>query len=143
MNNLEELKKEIFKEVLINSSNELANKYFKECGLKIQDITIEQLEMLKNFINKEVYTLLIDGIYKIIKELCMNREIRKNKKLGYIKLLVDGSYFVKREAISFYYDGSIGFCNWANGCNRIPFIKGFIFWCDWIKNNLNKGKCNG
>ena len=31
-----------------------------------------------------------------------------------------------------WYCRRCGFCGWASGCNRIPFIKGFVKWCDYL-----------
>jgi len=41
-----------------------------------------------------------------------------------------GSWFDRREAISFNKDGFIGFAGWASSENVKPFIKAFVKWCD-------------
>jgi hypothetical protein len=60
-----------------------------------------------------------------------------NLKIDYIRrkgggrgfyLKVNGPYFSRREAISFYPDGRIGFCGWASGPNRQPFVEAFSIW---------------
>ena len=127
------MKKQILKEAHFPSSSELAREYFTKCGLAVKKVTMKHAEKLRDFINKEIYALLLDESYQMIKKLQMSRKIKKKKFA--LKLYVDGSYFTEREAISFYYDDDfiIGFCGWASGCNRIPFIKGFVEWCDWMK----------
>ena len=129
---MQELRNLIFKEAHEYQTRELAIKYFLGCGLDVLKVTIEDVEKLRDFINKEIYILLADDSYSMVKDLHVKKKIKKYK-FG-IKLFVDGSYFKNREAISFYKDRVIGFCGWASGCNRIPFIKGFVEWCDWMKN---------
>jgi hypothetical protein len=75
--------------------------------------------------------LLADKSYDMVGKLRMHPNIKFDKDNVY--LLTDGSYFDKREAISFNLNSKfIGFCGWASGCNRIPFIKGFVKWCDYL-----------
>lgn len=129
-------KEEIFEEAHENKSSQMARDYFKECKLKFSDLNINNCGKLREFINAEAYPLLLDESYSMIRELEANKKIKKDK-YG-IFLSASGSYFDDREAVSFYNpetnDDSItiGFCGWASGCNRIPFIKGFVKWCDWM-----------
>jgi len=130
------LKKQIIEKAWLTESSELARTYFKEIGLEIEKINLEHCEKLKDFISHEMYILLADESYSMVKDLRMSKKIDKNK-YG-IFLYVNGSYFKKRQAISIEYDKKgdykfIGFCGWASGCNRIPFIVGFVKWCDWLK----------
>ena len=52
---------------------------------------------------------------------------REGGKRGFY-LKVNASYFTRREAISFYPDGVIGFCGWASANNRKPFTDAFNSW---------------
>lgn len=45
-------------------------------------------------------------------------------------VFVDGSYFDKRECISFNHDGFIGFCGWADDLYTMPIVRGFRTWVD-------------
>jgi hypothetical protein len=129
---MDDLKKEVFEKAHTKDSSELARKYFSLCSLKLKDVTKEKCEILRNFIKKEMYILLADDSYNMINDFCMDARIRKDKHGIY--LYANGSYFTRREAISFYFEEEyIGFCGWASGCNRIPFIIGFIKWCDWLE----------
>jgi len=128
-------------EIMDNShkeeSSKLAREYFKESGIKFSDITIEDCKKLRILINEICYKLCADESYSMIKDLEVNKRIKKDK--AGIYLTISGSYFKDRQAISFFtpdeklndLDLPIGFCGWASGCNRIPIIQGFIIWCDW------------
>ena len=132
-------KEEIFDTSHLDASSDLARAYFKECGLKIEEVTLIQCAELIEFITDEIKPLLADKSYQMVKDLRMNKRIKKDKYGIY--LLTDGSYFKERQAVSFLLGNRrIIFCNWASGCNRIPYIKGFVKWCDYLKEqkeNLN------
>jgi hypothetical protein len=125
---------DIIESAHLQKSSEMARTYFKDQGLVIESITIEQCEILSKYIQKEIDTLLADKSYKMIADLKMHPKIVKDD--SGISLFARGYYFSRRQAISFEYKNQfIGFCGWASGCNRIPFIKGFVDWCDYMKNN--------
>ena len=125
------MKQEIFEKAHLGESSELARNYFKELGLDYTNITLEQYDKLRDFIQQEMYILLSDSSYHMVKDLRMDEKIVI--KNGEVSLYTNGSYFIKRQAISFEKNGFIGFCGWADGCNRIPFIIGFVKLCDYIK----------
>ena len=127
----EQLKKEIFEKAHTEESSELARKYFELSGLEIKKVTIDQCEKLSDFITDEINKLLVDKSYSMVLRLRMHRRIRETRDGIY--LLTDGSYFKKRQAISFNFRDKIIFCSWASGCNRIPYIKGFVKWCDSLR----------
>lgn len=128
----EQLKKEIFEQAHIEESSELARTYFEISGLEIKKVTINQCEKLSEFITKEINKLLADKTYNMISGLMMHKKIKQRKEGIY--LLTDAAYFRERQAISFNFKDKIIFCSWASGCNRIPYIKGFVKWCDYIIN---------
>lgn len=127
---MKELREKILSESHIYDTVALAKEYFDKSGLKSWDIDLEQAKTLKNFINSKIYPLLLDKSYSMVKDLEVNK-IKIKKNIG-IYLKCKGSYFADREAITLYKDGKIGFCGWASGCNRIPFMEGFVQWCDWM-----------
>ena len=140
---MEQLKQQILEKAHLNESSELARNYFKELNLDVAVITIPQAEKLSEFIQKEINILLADETYSMVRELRMHKKI-KTDRFGGVYLLTDGSYFKQREAISFNYDKRdnykfVGFCGWASGCNRIPYILGFIKLCDWMKEEKQNG----
>lgn len=137
---LEINKKEVFEKAHLEESSGLARQYFKGLGLGRYDITENNCSMLRVFIDREINILLADTSYSMIKNLRTNSQIKFDKTE--VCLYVDGAYFKKRNAITFefYNNNFIRFCGWASGCNRIPFIKGFIYWCDWVIRQKNKGE---
>jgi len=135
------MKQEILEKAHLNESSELARTYFKELGLNYGLIKENDLDELRKFILNEMYPLLDNKTYHMIEELTMDKKIVSKFKKGSLVeayLYTNGSYFEKRQAVSFEEGGFIGFCGWASGCNRLPFIRGFIKWCDWMgdKNEL-------
>lgn len=134
------IKEEIYLKSHLPESSDLCRSYFKELDLDINSVTLEQAESLKTFIQNEM-DILSDESYSTIKNLKMHPKILK-KKSG-IYLYADGSYFKKRQAVSFEPRSNltISFCGWASGCNRIPFIMGFVKWCDWIR-SIEQNKFN-
>ncbi len=125
--------KEILDKAHLMESSELARRYFSDLGLSFNHFTLAQVEKLRDFIQEEMYPLLADKSYSMIKDLSMDKRI--DFGTDGIYLFTNGYYFNKRQAISFETSGFIGFCGWASGCNRIPFIRGLIKWCD--SNNEN------
>jgi hypothetical protein len=90
---------------------------------------VSNFERLSVLIQKEINKLLADESYSMVSKLKVKDKIKKNK--DGIFLRVSGSYFSDREAISFNSKNNfVGFCGWADGCNRTPFILGFINWID-------------
>jgi hypothetical protein len=136
---LAELEQAILRTAHINASSVLAREYFKELGLNYSKIKESDLYKLREFILDSMYPLLADKTYSMIKELTMDRRIKSKFKKDLLiesELYANGSYFTRREAITFNEDGFIGFCGWASGCNRIPFINGFIAWCNYLAGQI-------
>lgn len=127
-----ELKKQIFKTAHLNESSELCRQYFKEQKLQLDNFyQSSDYYKLSEYIQEEINLLLADKSYSMIRNLKMLKGIKFDKDT--VCLLTKAYYFRKREAITFDLNTKfIGFCGWASGCNRIPFIKGFIRWCDFM-----------
>jgi hypothetical protein len=93
---------------------------------------ISNFERLSALIQKEIDKLLADESYSMVGRLKVKDKIKKNK--DGIFLRVSGSYFSDREGVSFNYKNNfVGFCDWADGCNRTPFILGFLNWVDELE----------
>jgi len=52
-------------------------------------------------------------------------------------MYVNGSYFKRREAISFNPGGFIGFGGWASSKNVQPMVRAFVKWCDKLGESKN------
>jgi hypothetical protein len=119
-------------------TNEEARQYFKDCNLSYGDIGQNELEQLLLYIDESYKKYLEDGGSNA-KEMNMSLspmrkkdKCFKNGKLQYAFIQVNGSYFSRRECISFNSDGFIGFAGWASTGNVIPIISAFEKWCDWM-----------
>lgn len=115
---------------------ELARNYFKECNLSYNDIGMNEIYKLIQIFNRKIAeygSCMIMINEPKLKGVNKNIIFKKNK-LVFAEIRVKGIYFDDREAITFYEDGFIGFCGWADGYNIIPFTDGFIEWCDYLKN---------
>ena len=142
----QDLKEKIFETSHLEESSELARQYFDECGLVVKYIPISYYEKLSEFITAEMLPLLADKTYHMVERLRMDKKIWKDEDGIY--LTTSGSYFSKRDAIAFskrdaiafWFKDKIIFCPWASGCNRIPYIKGFVRWCDYLKQLNSEGK---
>lgn len=114
-------------------NNEEARKLFHQSGISYSDIGSKEIAQLIKYVKTE----LIKTDSELNMKLC---RLRKNdvsyKDDGSIKncyLMVDGSYFKRREAISFNTQNIkgeefIGFAGWADDKNVKPFIDGFVTW---------------
>jgi len=133
---LAEFQHKIIEKAHIEESSNLSREYFKKCGLDYSKIKESDLYKLREIILNAMYPLLADKTYSMIKELTMDRKIKvkfKRELLIEAELYTNGSYFTRREALTFNDDGFIGFCGWASGCNRLPFIFGFLEWCNYMR----------
>lgn len=113
----------------------LARDYFKATKKEINSIRKEDVLDLIDLINKRIDFFLADKSYHMIEKLQVNSKIETND--WKVQLTTRGSYFDKREAITFWIkENKIGFCGWADGCNQTPYILGFLDWCDKIGGTL-------
>lgn len=119
---------------------ELARDYYKKSGITYEDITMNDLYRLIQFLNKRIVDA--NSCMIMINEPKLkgaNKNIVfKNNKLVFAEIKVKGNYFDDREAITFNEDGFIGLCGWADGYNLTPFVIGFKEWCDYMKNEKKK-----
>ncbi|PZL78220.1 hypothetical protein CI088_00160 [Enterococcus plantarum] len=122
-------------------TTEEARQYFKDCGLSYADIKEPDFWLLVAMVSKELSEFVFSShAYEDKGNMTINKKTLKftftKKGLKNAFIEVDGPYFKGREAISFNRDGFIGFAGWAGGNNADPFIKGFVKWCDMIKEGL-------
>lgn len=115
---------------------------FKDMGLT-NEIAKNNLDILVEFIKEEIeqHNAEGSGIFLSLDEKIeiVSRKDMKNKTdYEEIYLTVSGEYFKNRQAISFEYDGWIGFCGWASSANQKPFLNAFNRWLDIIKEKNGK-----
>ena len=118
--------------------SEECREYFKSCGLSYSKINELDIIALMSIIETEFNRIIDEGFeFQRHMKLKVRKPLKKdikviNKGLAFAYLKCDGSYFSKREAISFNSDGFIGFCGWAdNSCSQ-PILRAFLKWCDWM-----------
>lgn len=117
---------------------EMARENFKNLGLSYEKISKEDINSLLEIISSELSSYLEYGGERAQQ---MNMQVSKlrlkdvkvlKKGLQYARIQVDGSYFKRREAITFSSTGFIGFCGELSGANAEPILKAFCKWCDKI-----------
>ncbi len=132
---------EILAKAHLLDSNELAKEYYIEVGLSFKGISDTDYELLSEMIQKEIDILLADKSYQMIKSLRISK-IKATKAYvslrieGMVRILkAEGSYFKSREGITLHAEDEliVTFCCEMSGCNRIPFITGFVNWVDKLK----------
>lgn len=118
---------------------EIARRYFEECKITYDEITMSDLYKLIQYLNKRIVE--IGSCMTMMKEPKLSgvnkNIIFKENKLVFAELRVKGTYFDDREAITFHEDGFIGICGWADGYNLTPFVMAFKDWCDYMKGKVS------
>lgn len=110
--------------------NDVARKEWKQSGLTYEDIGSKELYALIPFLKEELAKRK-EFPMRLSKKVYMKINDTGTIKEAY--LYVNGSYFKRREAISFNTDGFIGFCGWADTANTRPFTNAFSRWIDYLK----------
>ena len=116
-------------------SKDEARQYFEDKGLNYDVLTPQTIDLLIAMIQVEIIKLKEEITDCFLLRMRQHKYSAKQRKTGDysgIELLVDGTYFSKREAITFNADGFIGFSGWGSGYANRPFIDGFIRWCDEV-----------
>ena len=131
------MREEILNSAHLITSNDLARKYFDQFGIDFAGLNMSDFEKLKSLIQIEIDKLLADTEYQMITKLRVKDKIKKNKQGVFLR--ISGNYFTDREGISFNNRNPlfIGFCTEMSGCNRIPFITGFVKWVDFLYQNVH------
>lgn len=119
---------------------------FEEVGLHYEDIKAEDIDLLIHMLRQELLAYLNSGSehaksMRIKVREPLKKDIKVLKKgLKYAYLQIDGSYFSKREAISFHENGVIGFCCEMSGVNAVPILTAFHKWCDALDKRTEQEK---
>jgi hypothetical protein len=133
-------KEEILANAHSDESSNMCREYCHKKGFSYSNVTKDSFNQLGYFLNIELAKYLASEDRHAVQMNMRVAKIRKAditfNKEGYIRyggIFIAGSYFDRREGIYFNADGFIGFCGWADGCNRVPIITAFVRWVDWLK----------
>lgn len=97
-------------------------------GVTSDNVSNDQLHKLWHMLNMSLESSgLFSGKY------------RMNRPSATKFMKCSGSYFEKREAISFNMDGFIGFAGWADDNNVRPILDAVGEWVEWIQRGTQKG----
>ena len=124
-------------------TREEARGYFKNLGLKYGHIGSIECFKLIEYVREELRIFNVEFEAKEGHLIELWVRWRKGIMIPNVKYKQDGSiqefyihckgtWFDKREAISFNKDGFIGFAGWASDKNALPFTEAFVRWCDWM-----------
>jgi hypothetical protein len=123
--------------------NDEARQYFKDKGLTYDVLNTYTVDLLVNFLQGEILKMRKEQNDCILLRINNQRYTKKQRELNdfnNLEITVEGTYFKKREAISFNTGGFIGFAGWACTNNTKPFIDGFIKWCDELTTHQPSSK---
>lgn len=120
-----------------------AREYFKSKGLSYKGINPECFEQLCNMVSEQldIYRSSTDHAKQMDMKLS---PVRKNDKKFYngslvrARIQIDGSYFKRREGITFNESGFIGFCGEFSTINTEPILKAFVMWCDKLTEDIQE-----
>ncbi|WEG18663.1 hypothetical protein PQ478_09290 [Alkalihalophilus pseudofirmus] len=124
-------------------NREKAREQFQRCDLDYSMITLEDIDKLVEIVSEELQTYLE---YSGEHAKNMNMKVSKLRKkdvkvlkdgLHYARIQVDGSYFKRREAITFSSTGFIGFGGELDDKNVAPILKAFCKWCEYVSEKSN------
>lgn len=117
---------------------EQARKHFVESGLSYADICEQDINLLNNILSEELSSYFVSGgahakgmELKVSKLRKKDIHVLKNG-IKSARIQVDGSYFERREAITFSQTGFIGFAGELDQKNTQPILQAFVKWCDQI-----------
>ena len=116
-------------------SRDDARKLWTDSGLDYSVLTTENLYKLARLISEKLNEHTAFNMWlNFYSNSCRPYRIYKdsNSYLFKVVFTVNGDYFVKREGITFNYDGFIGFAGWASDSNVVPFLEAFKSWVNWL-----------
>lgn len=118
-----------------------ARAYFKNKGLTYADVKLDDLHVLRDFLDKHIIQdrteRVRDGKYLYWVRINKAKYYKGSfnpftGSMAYAFITGNGSYFTAREVISFNPDGFIGFCGDTDNKNAAPILAAFVEWCDWL-----------
>jgi hypothetical protein len=114
-------------------NNEGARELYSKSGISYSDIGSKEIGHLVECLKYELEGFESDLKMKLCKLRKSDIEYNEDGTIKKCHLMVDGSYFKRREAISFNSKGTngsefIGFAGWASTNNVKPMITAFEKW---------------
>lgn len=115
-----------------------AREHFKNLGLTYSNLTKEDITALRDILAAELLSYLSYGGEHAQQ---MNMKVSKlrikdvkalKSGLKQARIQIDGSYFSRREGITFSKTGFIGFGGEFSDVNVQPILKAFVRWCDCV-----------
>jgi hypothetical protein len=124
---------------LRDKARDEAREYFKNKGLSYLNITEEDIKKLSEILSEELVSYLENGgehtkqmDMRLSKPRIKDVKVLKQTGLQYARIQIDGSYFDRREGITFSSTGFIGFGAEFSDVNVQPILKAFHRWCDLV-----------
>ncbi len=126
-----------------NLNREKAREYFQRCDLDYSMVALDDIDKLVQMVSEELQSYLkFGGEHAKGMDMKASKLRKKDVKvlkdgLQYARIQVDGSYFKRREAITFSSTGFIGFGGELDDKNVAPILKAFCKWCDYVSEKSN------
>ena len=121
-----------------------ARTLFQEAGLTYGDVTEEDIGLLREMVKSELEIYKASGDdHAIAMDMTLSTPRKKDthvlKRTGLksARIQVDGSYFKRREAITFSETGFIGFGGELDDKNVAPILSAFAHWVRQKKEKTN------
>lgn len=122
-----------------------ARAYFRAKGLTYDNVTLDDLHLLKEMLDKHFILQRIEQIKRFGSARYWNRvnpakyykgeftpAVYGKGRLIRAAMTASGEYFTARSVITFYSTGEIEFCVDADEGNTAPVLAAFVEWCDWL-----------
>jgi hypothetical protein len=113
-----------------------AREHFKSSCLNYESLNEEHIKTLLKIISEELDDYYVNGgehakqmDMKVSKPRIKDVKVLKSG-LQYARIQIDGSYFKRREGITFSSTGFIGFGAEFSDVNVQPILKAFCRWCN-------------
>lgn len=117
----------------------MAREYFEQSGIKREELTREDFVTMKRIIEKHLNNYYFnggEGSQKIVMKVADLRKkdvIIKNGALYFARIEINGTYFKRKEGVTFATSGQIKFGDYFSERNIEPIVTGFKEWVDVIK----------
>lgn len=112
-----------------------ALEYFNEKQISYKNITSGDICTLVIILNKNLKLANKEGLTSVNTMRMSEKIDSKYSSAGTLLecfLYMNSHYFTRRECISFYRDGTISFCDWADGSNTKVITDSFREWVETI-----------
>jgi len=99
-------------------------------SMRPEDVTVQEVYRLWSIISRNLVDHDPEMRMRLhpLNDMVMEALHRHGWPLRGVEIQVRGSYFDRREAVTFGTSGFIGFCGWADSLNSKPIEDGFEEW---------------